>query len=139
LGQRVPLIGQIAKDGQMTFLFRMAFWLGLVILLLPGPLVRPGVPSPSTNGSQALAAKSTGADRPPSCPRQLDACAENLQAFVKLCRDVYRFLSDRGGQSAIRSANDAANPSRDTLTPADLAAPWRGSPPRKEHATKRSI
>jgi hypothetical protein len=123
----------------MTFLFRMVFWLGVVILLLPGPALRPGVPSPSTNGSQALVAKSSGADTLRSCPRQLDACAENLQAFIKLGRDIYRFLSDRSGQTGIRSANDTANPSRDTLTPADLAAPWRGSPPRKEAATKRSL
>jgi hypothetical protein len=123
----------------MTFLFRMVFWLGVVILLLPGPALRPGLPSHSTNGSQALAAKSSGADTVRSCPRQLDACAENLQTFVKIGRDIYRFLSDRSGQTGIRSASDTASPSRDTLTPADLAAPWRGSPPRKEPAAKRSI
>jgi hypothetical protein len=123
----------------MTFLFRMAFWLGVVILLLPGTALRPGVPGPPISGSQALAAKSAAADTNRSCPRQLDACAENLQTFVKLWRDVYRLLSDRNGQRASQSASDAAKPSHDTLTPTDLAAPWRGSPPRKEPLTRRLI
>jgi len=123
----------------MTFLFRMAFWLGLVILLLPGPALRSGTPIHSTNASRPVAAKPAGAETPRSCPRQLDACVENLQAFVNFGRDAYRFLADRSGATATRSANSAANPSRDTLTPTDLATPWRGSPPRKEAAAKRSI
>src|SRR5262249_47886305 len=131
--------GSRSTDRSMTFLFRMAFWLGLVILLLPGPALRSGVPGPSTKASQPVAAKSAGAATPRSCPRQLDACAENLQAFVDFGRDVYRFRSDRSGATAIRPANSTANPSRDTLTPQDLATAWRGSPPRKEPAAKRSI
>ena len=123
----------------MKFLFRMAFWLGVVILLLPGPALRSGVPFHSKNALQPAVAKPAGAATPRSCPRQLDACAENLQAFVNFGRDVYRFVADRSGATATRSANSTASPSRDTLTPTDLATPWRGSPPRKEAAAKRSI
>src|SRR5216684_3397322 len=123
----------------MTFLFRMAFWLGLVILLLPGPALRHVIPGPSTSGPQTLVGKPVSAETRQACARRFDACAESLQTFAQLWRDVFRFLTERGGQRGTRSASDAANPSHDTLTPTDLAAPWRGSPPRKEPLTRRSI
>src|SRR5258708_5225473 len=38
-------------------LFRMAFWLGVVIYNLPSPASQPAAPESQLNGSQGLAAK----------------------------------------------------------------------------------
>jgi hypothetical protein len=122
----------------MTLLLKMVFWLSVVIVLLPSPPSRPAAPDSRTSATQAAAAKAASADARQLCPRQLDACSESVQAFVKLCRDVYRFLIEASTQHTGKSVRDTASQSHDTLTPTDLSTPWRGSMPRKEPGTKRS-
>jgi hypothetical protein len=115
----------------MRLLFRIAFWLAVVILLLPSAASPPGAPT-QPHGSQRLARPALAEDMRRSCPRRLDACCDNLQAFAKLCRNVHYFLSEWGAQRDPKSAGDSTTPGQQTLTSTDLLAPWRGPPPRKE-------
>jgi len=117
----------------------MTFWLGVVIVLLPNPPLRPGAFEPSTRGTQAAVPKTASADTGRFCPRQLDACCSGFQAFAKLCRNLHQFLTERGAQRGSKSAGDTAGASQNTLTPTDLVMPWRGSAPRKEPGARRSI
>jgi len=115
----------------MRLLFRVAFWLGIVIVLLPSPILPPASP-PSAPQS---AAKSAGADPREVCPRRLEACTEHLQAFAKLGRDFYRRLAEGGAQRGNKFGREGSS---DTLTTADLKAPWRGSPARATAAQTSS-
>ncbi len=123
----------------MKLLFRIAFWLAVVILLLPSLGSRPAAPGAQPGGTQGLAATAPGAEPRQLCPRQLDGCADSVQAFAKFCRNMYQFLTEPGGQRGSKSTADAAKPSQHTLTSADVLAPWRGPAPRKEPVTRRSI
>jgi hypothetical protein len=106
----------------MRLLFRIAFWLGVVIVLLPGPMLPPGPSGPQTGGTQ-LSARTSSADAREICPRRFEACTEPLQALAKLGHEFYRRLAEGGtrpGDKLVRRN------SSDTLTAADLMAPWRG-------------
>jgi hypothetical protein len=73
----------------MLFLVRLAFWLGVVVLLLPDDRPQRTAPAPQVGATKTVSA-ANGMD------------------------DATRRLS------------------HDTLTPADLATPWRGLPARRE-------
>ena len=104
----------------MRLLLRMAFWLGVVIVLLPSPMLPPASPAGPTHST---AARNAGTDAREACPRRLDACSASLQAFAKLGRDFYRRLTERIGERDKLTRENSS----DTLTAADLTAPWRGS------------
>jgi Family of unknown function (DUF5330) len=141
----------------MFFLLRMAFWLGVVLVLLPtGPSSRG--PSVSDVGaSNAIsAASATVSDLRGFCSRQPDACTVGSQvataigykarAGAKMLYDVLTEAlapretgsvasgtSRRGG--AVKSASESSSPDRasqDTLTSSDLVPAWRGPLPRKD-------
>jgi len=122
----------------MRFLLRMAFWLAVVSVLLPNPGYRPATPHGPPSGTPSLAATAPGAQPRQLCPRQLDGCADDLQAFANFWRNVYRFLTAPGGQRDGKSTADAARPSQHTLTSTDVLAPWRGPAPRKDALARRS-
>ncbi len=135
----------------MFFLLRMAFWLGLVLILLPtGSSQR--APASEVGASSAIsAASATVWDLRQFCTRQPDACTVGsqvatelgykAQAGSKMLYDVLTealarketgSLADGGvsGKSAMaKSLPEKA--SQNTLTPADLVPPWRGPTPRK--------
>ena len=139
----------------MKFLLKMAFWLGVVMLLLPMPS-QPTTPGANVGTGDAMSAAGAAiADLRQFCSRQPEACAVGSQvlseAGVKAqagAKMLYEFLTEKFGQEAGRHpAADpasgkpvlpAAGPSQNTLTPADLAPGWRGQPPRKEPDPKRS-
>ncbi|MGA7789794.1 MAG: DUF5330 domain-containing protein, partial [Xanthobacteraceae bacterium] len=59
----------------MSFLLRMAFWLGLVLILLPTGSSERAVPADPVNATQAIsAASATVGDLRHFCTRQPDAC-----------------------------------------------------------------
>ena len=91
-------------------LFRMAFWLGVVIYNLPSPASQSA--APESVEVRGLAAKAAGQ----FCPQPLVACAKTVEALPK-----------RGEPGGHNSSRDAVKPSQDTLAPADRAVPWRGS------------
>jgi hypothetical protein len=73
----------------MLFLVRLAFWLGIVVLLLPDDRPQTAAPAPQVDATKT---------------------------------------------ASVANATDHATRrhSHDTLTPTDLATPWRSRPPRRE-------
>jgi uncharacterized protein DUF5330 len=129
----------------MRFLFRLAFWLGVVLILLPGNGSQTA--SSVTTGDAFSAAKATVTDVRSFCDRQREACVVGTQAAVAIghraqggAKFLYDFLNERLGSaepgspvtSGPMKTGAAAQASRDTLTPADRMPAWRGPRPHKE-------
>jgi hypothetical protein len=131
----------------MRFLLRMAFWLGLVLVLLPSGGSKP-LPQGQVSTSEAFsAARAAVSDMRQFCERQPDACVVGSQTATTIgyrlqagAKVLYEFLSDRFGQSETATGTASAKlaplpvarPSQQTLTAADLAPAWRGPQPHKE-------
>ena len=125
----------------MRFLLRAAFWLSVVVLLLPASPSAPGPSGPSA-AEAVLAANAAVADMRHFCSRQPDACAVGSQALNQFghkaqtgAKLLYDFLTDRlgadgnPGSTATRAVDSPAKTSQNTLTPTDLTPPWRGVKP----------
>ncbi len=122
----------------MWFLVRMAFWLSVVILLLPTAPPPPTASAPRVSVTDALAvAIAAVSDMRQFCARQPETCAVGSQAIVQFgdktragAKMLYEFLNDRMDKDrAAVGARSAERPTRkpsDTLTPADLVTPWLG-------------
>ena len=145
----------------MFFLLRMAFWLGLVLILLPSGASQQ-IPQSDVGASDAIsAASATVGDLRQFCIRQPDACTVGSHVATTLgykaqagAKMLYDFLTEQlapketgslasngshPGKSVLVRA-DKSGPERasqNTLTPADLAPVWRAPVPRKE--TKHSV
>jgi hypothetical protein len=128
----------------MFFLLRMAFWLGLVLVLLPREKTPESEKLPQIGASQAVqAATAAVSDMSQFCKRQPAACEVGGQAATVIgqraedgARKLYRIITDKrapdhtGSIGVVDSTNDSASdlaPS-DTLTPGDLAMEWRTPP-----------
>src|ERR1700688_34880 len=128
----------------MFFLLRMAFWLGLVLVLLPRDKTPESEKLPQVNASEAVSAATAAvSDMGQFCKRQPQACEVGGQAATVIgqraqdgARKLYQIITDKrgsdhtgsiGGSDAADAATAAAVP-RDTLTPDDLQAEWRGAP-----------
>jgi hypothetical protein len=87
----------------MFFLIRMVFWLAVVLAWLPSGGAKPGAAAPGVTAAcgQAGARKVHDVSRPP--PSQT-----------------------RSMPTTAATRSPAANPSRGTLTAADVAPAWRG-------------
>jgi len=144
----------------MFFLLRMAFWLGLVLILLPSGSSQEATPASAVGASDAIsAASATVGDLRQFCTRQPDACTVGSHVATQLgykaqagAKMLYEFLSERlaskeaapgetgsiqAGSSphSIKSAMDKfpqGKSSQNTLSPADVAPAWRGPTPRKD-------
>jgi hypothetical protein len=121
----------------MWFLVRMAFWLSVVILLLPTAPSSPTSSAPRVSATDALAAAiAVLSDMRQFCARQPETCAVGSQAIVQFgdkTRATAKMLSeflkermvkDRAAVGATSAEQPTRKPSQDTLTPADLMAPW---------------
>jgi Family of unknown function (DUF5330) len=156
----------VAGDvGVMFFLLRMAFWLSVVLMLLPTGSSQPQ-PANAVAATDAIsAASATVGDLRQFCTRQPDACTVGSQVATELgykaqagAKMLYEFLTDtlatkntgalgsRFSKGALdraaleKPAMDRAafnRASQNTLTTTDLAPAWRGPPPRRD--TKRAI
>ena len=139
----------------MFFLLRMAFWLGLVLILLPSGSSQRAPAASEVGASDAIsAASATVGDLRQFCARQPDACTVGSHVATELgykaqagAKMLYDFLTEalapketgslasgagsHPGKSAMNKAL-ADKGSQNTLTPADLAPAWRGSAPRKD-------
>jgi hypothetical protein len=136
------------KGRPMSFLFRTAFWLSVVVLLLPSvPSQRTGS-TPQISASEAISAASAAvSDMRQFCARQPDACVVGSQALTSFTQKaevaakmLYEYLTNHfGGQpgTAEKPARTGAKPPQAAPSPAELAAPWRGSPARREAEAKR--
>jgi hypothetical protein len=141
----------------MFFLLRMAFWLSLVLILLPSGSAQHGAPVSDVGASDAIsAASATVGDVRQFCSRQPDACTVGSQVATTLgykaqagAKMVYDFLTERlpangtgslvksGLQRAVAGKSVPDKPfltkaSQNTLTSTDLAPAWRGPVARKD-------
>jgi hypothetical protein len=128
----------------MFFLLRMAFWLGLVLVLLPRDKTPETDKLPQIGASDAVqAATAAVSDMSQFCKRQPAACEVGGQAATVIgqraedgARKIYRIITDKkapdhtGSIGGIETdtAVDPDQAPRDTLTPDDLAAEWQIPP-----------
>src|ERR1700754_2169276 len=136
----------------MFFLLRMAFWLGLVLVLLPREKTPESEKLPQVGASEAVSAATAAvSDMSQFCKRQPAACEVGGQAATVIgqraqegARKLYRIITDKkppdatdkkapdhtGSIGGVEDANAAAADAapRDTLTPDDLVAEWRAAP-----------
>jgi Family of unknown function (DUF5330) len=139
----------------MFFLLRMAFWLGVVLILLPSGSAQHATQSSDVRTSEAIsAASATVQDMRGFCARQPDACTVGSQVAVAIgyraqagAKMLYDFLTEalapketgalphgtppRGSTAKVEPVKSSP-PSQNTLTPADLAPAWRGPQPPKD-------
>ena len=128
----------------MFFLLRMAFWLGLVLVLLPREKTPESEKLPQIGASDAVSAATAAvSDMSQFCKRQPAACEVGGQAATVIgqraedgARKLYKIITDKRapdhtgsiGVSDNMDSSLADRASRDTLTPDDLAAEWRAPP-----------
>ena len=132
----------------MFFLIRVAFWLSVVIILLPTGSQRS---TPTIETSEAVSAASAAvSDMRQFCARQPDACSIGSQAAVAFgykaqagAKMLYDFLTEALAPAETGSVSsgkrEASAKSQDTLQPADLTPAWRGPLlPRPDPRSKHS-
>jgi hypothetical protein len=139
----------------MFFLLRMAFWLGVVLVLLPSGSAQHATQSSDVGASDAVsAASATVRDMRGFCARQPDACTVGSQVAVSLgyraqagAKMLYDFLTEamapketgalphgaapRGSAAKVEPVKSSPS-SQNTLTPTDLAPAWHGPQPPKD-------
>jgi hypothetical protein len=138
----------------MFFLLRMAFWLGVVCVLLPGG-TKTSSPDAQIDATQAMTlAGAAVSDARGFCERQPDACKVGGKVAVALghkaeagARTLYEFVSTKineksapeqktagkteakAGTSAAGKVVPVSNVDHGTLTPSDLTPAWHGRVP----------
>jgi hypothetical protein len=131
----------------MFFLLRVAFWLTIVLALLPTGSSRPGAQVKVGATDAVVAAGAAVSDMTSFCDRQPEACVVGAQAAVAIgqraqagARMVYEFINDRVAHgetgsvperkvAAVHAAPSSPG-SQNTLKPADLDPAWQGPPVR---------
>jgi hypothetical protein len=140
----------------MFFLLRLAFWLGLVLVLLPRDKTPESEKMPQLSVSDAVqAATAAVSDMGQFCKRQPAACEVGGQAATVIgvraqdgARKIYNSITDKKAPEAEKDKNkkapdhtgsigvaDDAAPAvaemapRDTLSADDLAVEWGGGQP----------
>ena len=132
----------------MFFLLRMAFWLGVVCVLLPsGTKTVP--PEANIDAKQAVTLASAAvSDVRGFCDRQPDACAVGGKVAVAIghkaeagARTIYEFISATLSEKVAPADKTAVKvvtvwaPGQGTLTAADMQPSWHAPvplPPRRE-------
>ena len=123
----------------MFFLLRMAFWLGLVLVLLPRDKTPESDKLPQIGASEAVSAATAAmSDMTQFCKRQPAACEVGGQAATVIgerakdgAKKIYQIITEKkpdhtgsiGGEGGEQGEPGMAKP--DTLTPDDLAAEWQ--------------
>ena len=124
----------------MFFLIRTAFWLSIVVMLLPTPQSMK-TPESNVGATQAIsAASATVSDMRQFCARQPDACEVGSQALTQFghkaqasAKWVYDFLTEKLGDNTAsiarqpKAAPAELDGSQNTLTASDTAPAFRGS------------
>jgi hypothetical protein len=141
----------------MRFLLRMAFWLSVILVLLPSAGTSSAPKVEISAGDALTAARAAMTDAQKFCERQPDTCVIGTQAAVAIghraqagAKMVYEFLNEQLGPAEIGPATTSsmatdgatvplppARPSQQTLTPEDLAPAWRGPQPRRQASNER--
>lgn len=129
---------------EMFFLLRMAFWLGLVLVLLPREKTPESAKLPQLGASEAVSAATAAvSDMSQFCKRQPAACEVGGQAASVIghraqegARKLYQIITDKRSSDRTGSIGDtektdapvAQMVSRDTLLPEDLQLEWHAAP-----------
>jgi hypothetical protein len=129
----------------MFFLLRMAFWLGLVLMLLPSGGGQHSASTREIGAADTISAAAAAVhDLRGFCAREPNACTVGSELAANIgyraragARMLYDFLIDAlarhegsSGDRESQSARSRAAPrSENTLTPTDLAPAWRGRLP----------
>jgi hypothetical protein len=100
---RPPRTFEDGQDRKMFFLLRMAFWLGLVLVLLPRDKTPESEKLPQISVSDAVqAATAAVSDMGQFCKRQPQACEVGGQAATAIgvraqdgARKIYRSVTDK--------------------------------------------
>ena len=134
----------------MFFLLRAAFWITVVLVLLPSGSSQPEAQAAKVGATDAVVAASAAvSDMGNFCERQPEACEVGAKAVVAIgqraqdgAKMVYEFINDRvvrgdaDRDTTTGSVTEVAVPampsSQSTLKPADLEPAWQGSPARLE-------
>ncbi|MCA1456814.1 DUF5330 domain-containing protein [Bradyrhizobium sp. BRP22] len=123
----------------MFFLLRMAFWLGLVLVLLPRDKTPESEKLPQVGAAEAVqAATAAVSDMSQFCKRQPAACEVGGQAATAIgqratdgARKIYQIITDKKPPDHTGSIGSSENnevslvASRDTLTADDQTIEWR--------------
>jgi hypothetical protein len=132
----------------MFFLLRLAFWLGLVLVLLPSGTAQHGAPNSDIHAADAIsAASATVHDLRGFCAREPNACSVGSEIATSMgyraqagAKMLYEFLTEAlaprdtgsvAGHTGTSTSGKAAD-SQNTLTPADLAPAWHGPAARQD-------
>ncbi len=124
----------------MRFLIKVAFWLGIVVLLLPSSQSRDAASGSQVGALEALSAAGAAvADMRQFCTRRPDVCTVGSQAAIALgqkaqagAKTIYQALTERdhAASPAAESAGATSEPgdkaSQNSLTLADRTPAWRG-------------
>ncbi len=149
----------ILTGGVMFFLLRMAFWLGVVCLLLPGTGTKSTSADSQVDAAQAVTLASAAvSDARGFCDRQPAACKVGSKVAAALgeraeagARTLYQFVTGSLGSHSSNSDREVASidtkpaasapkvvpvsdGSAGTLTARDLKTPWHAPvplPPRR--------
>ena len=133
----------------MFFLLRMAFWLGVVCVLLPSGGSKTASPEAQIDATQAVTLASAAvSDMRGFCDRQPDACTVGGKVAVAIghkaeagARTIYDFVSTKLNDKSAPAQKTAAGKTGDskvapvahvdhgTLTPTDLNPGWHGRVP----------
>jgi len=129
----------------MFFVMRTAFWLSIVILLLPTPDSMKTT-EPAIGAAQAVtAASATVSDMSQFCARQPEACQIGSQALTYLGHKAVastkwlyeKFTANSEQPAAAPTKALAESDSQNTLTRADTAPAWRGTQPQRQAEARR--
>ena len=147
----------------MFFLLRMAFWLGVVCVLLPSG-AKTDTPAANIDATQALTlAGAAVSDMRGFCDRQPEACVTGGKVAVAIghkaeagARTIYDFVTAKLAEKSDARRKDCAptkpatrsvpviarGPAQGTLMPADLTPSWHAPvplPPRREARNGRPV
>ena len=126
----------------MFFLLRMAFWLGVVCVLLPNGMHSTS-PDANIDARQAATLASAAvSDMRGFCDRQPDACVAGGKVAVAIghkaeagARTLFEFITTKLSEKTADKLAPAAPAAQGTLTPSDLQPTWHAPvplPPRRE-------
>ena len=109
----------------MFFLLRMAFWLGLVLVLLPTDKSPDKDKGPQIGASDAISAATAAvSDMTQFCNRQPAACTVGGQAATVIgeraqsgARKVYQFITDQGREERKEGAGACRKDSQEDTRP----------------------
>src|SRR5688572_13762954 len=128
----------------MFFLLRVAFWLSIVLVLLPSGDYRAKGQEPRIGPAEAVSAATAAvSDLSGFCGRQPEACEVGGQAAIAFgqraqagARYLFDILHDRlapAETGSVPRADDGnTSRSQQTLTPSDLRPEWRAPLPQKD-------